>query len=70
VNLGLAVGSALCIGAGHCARLAPETFDQDVDTGTVLLVGEARQGDEAVERVVGLCPSGTVRWTTPTRSRQ
>ncbi|MFC8531438.1 ferredoxin [Nocardia sp. NPDC057227] len=26
-----------CIGSGHCARLAPEFFDQDDDLGTVVL---------------------------------
>ncbi|MEV0358732.1 ferredoxin [Nocardia sp. NPDC050697] len=26
-----------CIGSGHCARLAPEFFDQDDELGTVVL---------------------------------
>lgn len=60
----LLVDDSRCIGAGHCARLAPEVFDQDQDTGTVLLTGDVPDADDAVDAAVALCPSGAIRWST------
>ena len=47
-----------CIGSGQCAVLAPEVFDQDERTGSVILL-EAEPADGArnsVEEAVRTCP--------------
>jgi ferredoxin len=59
----LLVDDSRCIGAGHCARLAPDVFDQDQDTGTVVLTGDLTDADGAADAAVGLCPSGAIRWS-------
>lgn len=51
----------VCIGAGNCARTAPELFDQD-DGGTVVLlqVQPASAQEEAAREAETLCPSGAI----------
>lgn len=48
-----------CVGAGQCARTAPELFDQGEDDGLVVVL-DAEPGDEllpAVGEAVDLCPA-------------
>ncbi|GAB2634407.1 ferredoxin [Nocardia goodfellowii] len=50
-----------CIGAGMCALLAPDVFDQDEDDGRVRVSGARPQGsDSAVREAVEACPSGAL----------
>jgi ferredoxin len=55
------VDREVCIGAGNCARTAPELFDQD-DDGTVVLLQDrpAPAQEEAAREAEGLCPSGAI----------
>ncbi|MDG4782326.1 ferredoxin [Micromonospora sp. WMMD961] len=58
----LVVDDTRCIGAGQCVRFAPHAFDQDQETGTVLLVSATTEMDTGVADAVALCPSGAIRW--------
>ncbi|WP_280304150.1 ferredoxin [Nocardia abscessus] len=50
-----------CIGAGMCALLAPEIFDQDEDDGRVrLLDPRPQRGHSAVREASDACPSGAL----------
>ncbi|QBS41214.1 ferredoxin [Nocardia sp. CS682] len=51
-----------CIGAGMCALLAPEVFDQDTDDGKVRLLDPAPlPARHAVAREAEhACPSGAI----------
>ncbi|MDG4762636.1 ferredoxin [Solwaraspora sp. WMMD406] len=62
----LLVDAQRCVGAGHCARLAPGLFDQDSQTGVVVWRGGEvdRSSDDELREVVALCPSGALRWST------
>jgi len=63
----LIVDGARCIGAGQCVRVAPEIFDQDQDTGTVVLLGPPPGPEsDGAGRAVRLCPSGAIRWAGET----
>jgi ferredoxin len=48
-----------CIAAGHCAKVAPQLFGQDEDTGLVVLLKEVPAADERAlaERAARLCPA-------------
>jgi ferredoxin len=50
-----------CIGAGNCARTAPDLFDQD-DQGTVKLLDPAPDPSryDAAREAEDLCPSGAI----------
>lgn len=51
-----------CIGAGQCVMTAPDVFDQDEDTGTVVLLAErppATEADDA-RRAVTYCPARAI----------
>ncbi|MFH8342818.1 ferredoxin [Streptomyces sp. AM6-12] len=61
-TLRLVVDPSRCVGAGMCALIAPEDFDQDED-GRVTLLRAAGAGDESVRRAADSCPSGAVRIT-------
>ena len=56
-----------CVGGGQCVLAAPAVFDQDDDTGTVvLLVTEpAGEHDDAVRQAVRLCPAVAITVATP-----
>lgn len=49
-----------CIGSGQCAFLAPDVFDVD-ETGRVVIVGPAVDGDERVQEAVAHCPTEALR---------
>lgn len=50
-----------CTGAGMCALLAPEVFDQDENDGRVQLLDPGPQrGHSAVREALAACPSGAL----------
>lgn len=55
-----------CVGAGQCALVAPDVFDQD-DDGIVMLLQENPEGSdlEAATKAVRLCPARAISLATP-----
>jgi ferredoxin len=51
-----------CIGAGQCVMNVPEVFDQDEDSGTVVLLQEAPAAAlrDEVKRAVRSCPARVI----------
>ncbi|WP_123601348.1 ferredoxin [Micromonospora sp. Llam0] len=60
----LVVDPGRCVGAGHCAWLAPDLFDQDAAAGVVVWRGGVADllDSDVLREVVALCPSGALRW--------
>ncbi|MET8573282.1 ferredoxin [Streptomyces sp. NPDC005012] len=57
------VDRGVCCGAGQCAMLAPEVFDQGDADGLVLLL-DPEPGERhaaAVREAAATCPTGAVR---------
>ncbi|NNH71462.1 ferredoxin [Nocardia uniformis] len=55
-----------CIGAGMCALIAPEIFDQDEDDGRVRLLDRSpRHGHAAVREALDTCPSRALALDEP-----
>jgi ferredoxin len=54
---------AKCVGAGQCALVAPEVFDQKDEDGTVILlqVEPASEHADAVAEAVMLCPAQAIQ---------
>ncbi len=52
-----------CIGAGQCVRAAAAVFDQDEDTGLVVVLNDEPSEDvrSAVNAAVRLCPTHALR---------
>ncbi|GAB3963662.1 ferredoxin [Streptomyces sparsus] len=59
-----------CIGAGQCALIAPEVFDQRADDGLAVLVEEHPGSEhlEAVREAGESCPLGAITLTDDPRS--
>ena len=58
----VAVDVDRCIGAGQCALIAPDTFDQD-DDGLVILLREGVTEPSAVEsarEAANVCPARVI----------
>lgn len=50
-----------CVGAGQCALVAPDVFDQDDDGIVMLLEAEPQGADAAVAaRAAQLCPARAI----------
>ncbi|GLZ76692.1 ferredoxin [Actinorhabdospora filicis] len=51
-----------CCGSGMCALTAPDVFDQDAETGyvLVLLPEPPREWHDDVRSAAGVCPSGAI----------
>ena len=51
-----------CMGAGNCAEVAPDYFDQDDMDGTVVLLrDEVEPGDDdEVARAADICPVAAI----------
>ena len=65
IQMKINVDRDACCGAGQCAMVAPEVFDQD-DEGIVVVLQE-RPGEEhaaAVNEAVSMCPTGVI-WVDP-----
>lgn len=59
--MSIMVQSDACVGAGQCALVAPDVFDQD-DDGIVMLLEPDPQGADldAATRAVRLCPARAI----------
>lgn len=62
--MSVVVQTSACVGAGQCALVAPDVFDQD-DDGIVLLLEADPQGAdvEAATRAARLCPARAIALT-------
>jgi ferredoxin len=51
-----------CIGAGHCASLAPDVFEQDQSDGIAVVLSDEVPSElqAAVEEAAELCPVGAI----------
>jgi ferredoxin len=60
----LHVDRDLCMGSGQCVYYAPNTFDQDDDSISVVT---NPQGDpeEVIETAITACPTRALSWTPP-----
>jgi len=55
------VRDGACVGAGQCALVAEDVFDQDDDGIVIILDSEPDASQEsAVRRAVSLCPSRAI----------
>jgi ferredoxin len=61
----ITVDTESCVSSGQCVLLAPETFDQNEDDGTVVLRSpEPSAGEEdAVRQAELTCPAAAIRLT-------
>jgi ferredoxin len=52
-----------CVASGQCVLLAPGTFDQDEESGTVVLLAEepAAGEEDAVRQAELTCPAAAIR---------
>ena len=52
-----------CVSSGQCVLLAPDTFDQDEESGTVVLLsdGPAAGEEDAVRQAELTCPAAAIR---------
>lgn len=63
--MSIMVQSDACVGAGQCALVAPDVFDQDDDGIVVLLEPHPQGADlEAATRAVRLCPARAISLMT------
>lgn len=59
--MSVVVQTDACVGAGQCALVAPDVFDQDDDGIVLLLDAEPTGSDlEAATRAVRLCPARAI----------
>jgi ferredoxin len=59
----ITVDTGSCVSSGQCVLLAPGTFDQDEEDGTVVLLApEPPEGErEAVRQAELTCPAAAIR---------
>lgn len=64
--MGIVVQRDACVGAGQCALVAPDLFDQD-DDGIVLLLQPNPEGAlvDAATRAARLCPARAIAVSAP-----
>ena len=64
--MSVVVARETCVGAGQCALVAPDVFDQD-DDGIVLLLQPDPEGPDldATTKAVRLCPARAISLSTP-----
>ncbi|MFI0418799.1 ferredoxin [Spongiactinospora sp. 9N601] len=56
------VNKPACVGAGQCALVADDVFDQDDDGIVIMLKSVIGPADEAaVRRAAALCPSHAIK---------
>jgi ferredoxin len=61
----LQIDRAVCIGSGECVELAPAVYELD-DEGLAYVKDSSAAGDELIRRTQRLCPSGAIRFVSPT----
>ncbi|GAA3205724.1 ferredoxin [Actinocorallia longicatena] len=56
-----------CRGAGQCTRLAPALFDQDDDTGLVVLLTDSPTEAQlpTARHAASFCPTGAITLSPP-----
>ena len=61
----ISVDTGSCVSSGQCVLLAPGTFDQNDDDGTVVLLAEEPSAGEedAVRQAELTCPAAAIRLT-------
>ncbi|MCA4132586.1 ferredoxin [Arthrobacter sp. M4] len=61
MSLSILVNTSACVGAGQCALVAGEVFEQD-DDGIVVLLEESPGGSQesSVRRAASLCPARAI----------
>ncbi|MCR6488853.1 ferredoxin [Amycolatopsis sp. OK19-0408] len=59
----VSVDAGSCVASGQCVLLAPGTFDQNEDDGTVVLLAEEPPAAEAdaVRQAELTCPAAAIR---------
>lgn len=59
----ITVDTGSCVSSGQCVLLAPGTFDQNEDDGTVVLLAEELPAgeEEAVRQAELTCPAAAIR---------
>jgi ferredoxin len=59
----ITVETGKCVASGQCVLLAPETFDQNEEDGTVVLLREEPPAGErdAVRQAELTCPAAAIR---------
>lgn len=64
--MGIVVQRDACVGAGQCALVAPDLFDQD-DDGIVVLLEPNPEGAlvDAAIRAARLCPARAIAVSAP-----
>jgi ferredoxin len=62
----LTADTTACVASGQCAMLAPDTFGQREDDGTVILLNDEPSADQldAARNAVLVCPSGAIQLVT------
>jgi ferredoxin len=63
VTVQITVDPESCVSSGQCVLLAPETFDQNEDDGTVVLLASEPSdgGEDAVRQAELTCPAAAIR---------
>jgi ferredoxin len=63
--MNIAIDKAKCCGAGQCALIAPEVFDQDDADGIVVLLTESPgpEHNDSVREAVAVCPAAAIEIT-------
>ena len=58
----ITVDPTRCIAAGQCVLKSPKVFDQDTDSGTVMLLTEkpAKEDEEDARIAASVCPSEAI----------
>ena len=58
----IAVDQDKCCGAGQCAMLVPDVFDQREEDGVVVLLDPSPPGElrPEVESAAAMCPAGAI----------
>ncbi|RJL30016.1 ferredoxin [Bailinhaonella thermotolerans] len=61
----ITVDQGRCVGAGQCARLAPDVFDQREEDGVVTLLDPAPPPERhaPARDAADVCPSGAITLT-------
>jgi ferredoxin len=59
----ISVDTERCVSSGQCVLLAPETFDQNEEDGTVVLLAEEPPAGEqdAARQAELTCPAAAIR---------
>ncbi|HEU5473579.1 MAG TPA: ferredoxin [Actinophytocola sp.] len=63
----LTADTTTCVASGQCAMLAPETFGQRADDGTVILLNSEPPADQrdTARQAALICPSGAIQIVEP-----